>query len=78
MAMRRPAQCNVRWTGLPYMSAGVFRLRAESDDGVRVWVNGILMIDAWRVGAQAMLAFTSGGLHCPPPRRSRERYTRRG
>jgi hypothetical protein len=42
---------SARWTGRPDIVRGVYRLRAESDDGVRVWINGMLMIDAWQLGA---------------------------
>lgn len=38
---------SVRWTGRPSISAGKYNFRVESDDGVRVWVNGVLVIDNW-------------------------------
>lgn len=55
---------SARWTGRPNIGAGVYRLRAESDDGVRVWVNGVLLIDAWQPGgitAQAQLFVPTSG-----------------
>ncbi len=37
-----------RWTrSLPFQ-AGTYRLKARADDGVRVWVDGSLLIDEWR------------------------------
>ncbi|MBN1135038.1 MAG: LPXTG cell wall anchor domain-containing protein [Anaerolineae bacterium] len=42
---------SVRWTRrLKFPQAGVYRFRASSDDGVRVWVGSKLVIDAWRDG----------------------------
>lgn len=38
---------SVRWTGRPSIGAGNHYFRVESDDGVRVWVNGVLVIDNW-------------------------------
>jgi glucose/arabinose dehydrogenase len=39
---------SVRWTGRPTFAAGTFRFTARADDGVRVWIDGVLLIDAWR------------------------------
>lgn len=38
---------SARWTRSVPFSAGRYRFTAASDDGVRVWVNGQLLIDAW-------------------------------
>ncbi|HKX41324.1 MAG TPA: PA14 domain-containing protein, partial [Burkholderiaceae bacterium] len=39
---------SARWTGrLIASAAGTYRLQAFADDGVRVWVNGALVIDRW-------------------------------
>lgn len=39
---------SVRWTRtLPNSAAGRYRFTANVDDGVRVWVNGQLVINAW-------------------------------
>ncbi len=39
---------SVRWTGeLLAPSTGAYRFETFSDDGVRVWVNGVLVIDNW-------------------------------
>jgi LysM repeat protein len=38
---------SVRWKRTKYFDAGRYRFNAISDDGVRVWVDGILIIDEW-------------------------------
>ncbi len=39
---------SVRWTGeVKTSGAGSYRFRTTSDDGVRLWVNGVLVIDNW-------------------------------
>jgi hypothetical protein len=39
---------SVRWTGRFSFNAGSYTFVAVADDGVRVWVDGSLIIDAWR------------------------------
>lgn len=39
---------SVRWTASVPVDAGVYRFTATADDGVRLWVNGQLIIDQWR------------------------------
>jgi hypothetical protein len=39
---------SVRWTRTLNLGAGQYRFFATADDGVRVWVNDHLLIDAWR------------------------------
>lgn len=38
---------SVRWTRTIYLSAGRYRFTANTDDGVRVWVNNQQIINAW-------------------------------
>jgi uncharacterized protein YraI len=38
---------SARWTGNLSLTPGRYRFSATSDDGVRVWVNNQLIIDAW-------------------------------
>lgn len=38
---------SARWTRTEYMEPGRYRFTATADDGVRVWVNGQLLINAW-------------------------------
>ncbi len=39
---------SVRWTGTAYFAAGTYTFLAAADDGVRVWLDNALIIDAWR------------------------------
>lgn len=39
---------SVRWTRTLYFDAGTYRFATTSDDGVRLWVNGHLLIDRWQ------------------------------
>ncbi|MCS6910677.1 MAG: PA14 domain-containing protein [Anaerolineales bacterium] len=39
---------SVRWTGRHYFRKGNYTFIARADDGIRVWVDGSLIIDAWR------------------------------
>jgi hypothetical protein len=39
---------SVRWTRNLNLAAGVQRFTLTADDGVRLWVNGHLLIDAWK------------------------------
>ncbi|HYO26269.1 MAG TPA: PA14 domain-containing protein [Lacipirellulaceae bacterium] len=55
---------SVRWTGQPDITAGTYRFHVEANDGVRLWVNGRLVIDQWndRGGDySADVAITAGG-----------------
>jgi hypothetical protein len=38
---------SVRWTRTQYFDAGTYRFTATVDDGMRVWVDGYLLIDEW-------------------------------
>jgi hypothetical protein len=40
---------SVRWVRSFYLPAGNYRFNATADDGIRVWVNGELVIDAWHL-----------------------------
>ncbi len=39
---------SVRWVGRHNFAAGTWRFIARADDGVRVWLDGTLIIDGWR------------------------------
>jgi len=41
---------SVRWTGMFHFDAGTYRFYTQVDDGVRVYVDGELIIDGWRDG----------------------------
>jgi hypothetical protein len=42
---------SVRWTRQVYFAGGTYSFWARVDDGVRVWVDGALIIDGWVDGA---------------------------
>jgi hypothetical protein len=44
---------SVRWTRTIAAPGGVYRFFARSEDGVRVWVNGVLLFDRWHNGQNA-------------------------
>ncbi|MDY7042109.1 MAG: PA14 domain-containing protein, partial [Chloroflexota bacterium] len=39
---------SARWTQTVHFEAGSYRFTTTTDDGVRLWVNGHLLIDKWR------------------------------
>ena len=41
---------SVRWSRRLNFQPGQYRFRVEADDGVRLWVDGKLVLDAWRDG----------------------------
>ncbi len=42
---------SVRWTRDVFLNAGRYRFTVQADDGVRLWVNGRLLVDQWHDGA---------------------------
>lgn len=51
-------------TGVVNLAPGEYTLRTISDDGVRVWVDGVLVIDNWKPHESALdFATLSGGHH---------------
>lgn len=42
---------SVRWTGKINLDASTYRFRVLVDDGARLWIDGILVIDAWKDGS---------------------------
>ncbi len=38
---------SARWTRSVYLNAGTWRFTTQADDGVRLWVDGTLLIDRW-------------------------------
>ena len=55
---------SVRWTRrLSIGQAGSYRFRTEADDGVRLWVDGVLVIDDWQDGYlsnEAVVSLSAG------------------
>jgi hypothetical protein len=41
---------SVRWRRVLIFEEGMYRFRARVDDGMRLWVDGTLVIDAWKEG----------------------------
>ena len=42
-----PDGFSVRWTGSPYFGGGTYLLTVNADDGVRLWIDNLIVIDAW-------------------------------
>ena len=53
---------SARWTQSPAFTPGHYRFSVTADDGVRLWVNGHLLIDEWR--EQSARTF-SGDIYLP-------------
>jgi hypothetical protein len=47
-AMPHSDRFSVRWTGQRYFHAGAYRFGLFVDDGVRLWVDGQLLVDEWQ------------------------------
>lgn len=41
---------SVRWTRTVSLNAGKYRFTVTADDGIRLWVNGLLVVSQWRDG----------------------------
>jgi photosystem II stability/assembly factor-like uncharacterized protein len=39
---------SARWTRTLYVDSGTYRFTVRADDGVRLWVDGVLIIDQWK------------------------------
>ncbi len=45
-----PHDCSIRWTGrLTAPETGTYTFSAKVDDGIRVWVGGVIVIDNWQL-----------------------------
>jgi hypothetical protein len=57
---------SARWTRrLNVKQAGTYRFRVEADDGARLWIDGSLVVDAWRDGysTDEVVVELAGGPH---------------
>jgi len=56
---------SARWTQPLYFEAGFYRFVTTTDDGVRLWVDDRLLIDAWRPmhGTRAAIVYLDEGVH---------------
>lgn len=62
---------SVRWTQTINFEPGMYRFLATADDGVRLWVNGHLLIDQWR--EQSVRTF-SGDIYLNGPAEVKMEY----
>src|SRR5690349_1732538 len=42
------ANWSARWTTIQYLNAGTYRFSITADDGVRAYIDGQIILDAWR------------------------------
>lgn len=42
---------SARWVAIQYMNAGTYRFQVTVDDGVRLYLDGVLILDQWRTQA---------------------------
>lgn len=54
----RPDLFSARWTALVDLEGGSYRFTSRSDDGIRVWVDGVRIIDNWTVHPETVDAVT--------------------
>lgn len=56
-----PHECSVRWTGqIMSPETGAITFSARVDDGVRLWVGGVKVIDNWQLND---VGFSKGKVH---------------
>ena len=48
---------SARWTSIQFLNAGTYRFNVTTDDGVRIYIDGQIVIDAWH--DQAPTAYTA-------------------
>ncbi|MBK8051246.1 MAG: LysM peptidoglycan-binding domain-containing protein [Anaerolineales bacterium] len=61
-----PTNFSVRWSKTEPFDGGTYRFWATVDDGVRIWVDGQLVLDYWRVGPATSVQcdhYLSPGVH---------------
>ena len=56
---------SARWTQSLSLGSGIYRFTTYTDDGVRLWVDGRLLIDSWRPmrGYRSSAVWLDGGVH---------------
>lgn len=57
---------SARWTRQFQFAAGYYRFRLSADDGVRLWIDGQLMVDQWNDGVledYTLTIYLTGGPH---------------
>ena len=65
-----PDNFSVRWTRTLGLPGGTYRVTARSDDGVRVYIDSVLVIDDWQVQSATTCqpGCHSGIIRCPDSR----------
>ena len=61
-----PDNFSVRWSGQRYFHSGCYRFGLFADDGVRLWIDGELLVDQWHNGRgeyHSALKYLATGLH---------------
>ena len=68
---------SARWTGVPKLTPGNYRLKVRVDDGVRIYINGQIVLNLWADGParDASVDFSVGAT---PPEVRVEYYDRLG
>jgi hypothetical protein len=57
---------SVRWTRTEEFAGGTYRFHATVDDGVRIYVDDVLVLDYWRIGPATSVScdhYLSPGRH---------------
>ncbi|HSR34477.1 MAG TPA: PA14 domain-containing protein, partial [Anaerolineae bacterium] len=57
---------SIRWSGQRYFHAGCYRFGLFADDGVRLWVDGELLVNEWHTGRaeyHSPVTYLSAGYH---------------
>ena len=65
-SIQQPDRFSVRWSGQRTYPAGCYRFGLFADDGVRLWVDGELLVDEWHDGRSTHYApatYLSSGEH---------------
>ncbi len=65
-ALPSPDDFSVRWSGERYFHSGAYRFGLFADDGVKLWVDGALLVDQWHPGRgeyHSLVTHLAEGLH---------------
>lgn len=65
-AMPSSNNFSIRWSGQRYFHSGFYRFGLFADDGVRLWVDGELLVNEWHLGRgeyHSLLTYLETGYH---------------
>jgi hypothetical protein len=51
-----PDSFSARWTRYLFFNQGTYRFTVRMDDGARVWLDGVLIVNAWKAGGLRLVA----------------------